>query len=90
MDVQSLFYTLGSIFLVLGIVVMISLLVLIFTAIAFFKKTQQHIEDVRSEVIGKVSSFVDSRRAAIAGNIGMGIFTFVINRVRDAFQKNKE
>ncbi|MCX6732448.1 MAG: hypothetical protein NTV98_02815, partial [Candidatus Roizmanbacteria bacterium] len=52
MDIQSVFYLLASIFMILGIVVMITILLFIWhvktSADAFQKKVKEHVNDVLS------------------------------------------
>lgn len=87
MDVQSLFYTLGSAFLILGIVAMVAILVLIWKAYEAIQKTQQQIVDLKDDVQAKVSHFADAKSTAIAGTLGMGISSFIFRKIKNSFKK---
>jgi len=83
MDVQSLFYTLGSIFLILGIVLLISFGVLIWKAFQAIQKTQEQIMDLKDTVQGHISSFAELKTKMLGNSIGMGVASFIFKRVRN-------
>jgi cell division protein FtsL len=88
MDVQSLFYTLGSVFLILGIVVMVAILVLIWKAYEAVQKTQQQITDLKENVTARVSDFADAKSTAIASTLGMGVASFIFRKINNAVKKD--
>jgi hypothetical protein len=83
MDVQSLFYTLGSIFLILGIVLLVSLGVLIWKAYQTIQKAQEGITVLKDTVQGHISSFAELKTKMLGNSIGMGLASFIFKRVRN-------
>lgn len=87
MDVQTLFYSLGSVFLMLGIVVMVGLVVLIIIAIQTVKKAQQEVDNIKENIQARVSAFADAKASWAAKSMGMGVASFVFKKVRDMMSK---
>ena len=90
MDIQNVFYSLGSFFLILGIAVMIAILVFLWKAYQAIQKTQESIAELKDDVVARVNNFVSSKQSAIAGTLGAGLSTFVLGKVKDAIFKKKK
>ena len=67
MDIQSIFYFLASIFMILGIVVMISIL-------SFLWYLKNSAEEIKIQVSEKISTFVQAQKlAGLIPLVGMAI-----------------
>jgi predicted negative regulator of RcsB-dependent stress response len=90
MDFQSLFYALGSFFLILGIIVMIGIVFFLWKAYQSVQKMQQDVTDLKENVVERVSSFVSSKPTIIASTIGAGLSSMMMKKVKSMFQKKDE
>ncbi|MEO6508373.1 MAG: hypothetical protein ABIO02_00305 [Patescibacteria group bacterium] len=88
MEVQSLFYGLGSVFMILGIVAMIALLVMIWKAFETFQKAQRSITELKENVEAKVSAFADARSTEIASTLGKSVASYFFGKVKKVFNKD--
>ena len=82
MDLQSLFYLVAIVFMVL----LISLLL----AIAYFiTRFQQSIQSMRENIENKTRQLVEAKNSEIAGIAGSLITSFIASRFRNMFKKKK-
>lgn len=80
MDLQSLFYLVGIIFMIM----MIGLLL----AVAYFlTKVQTSIQSMRENIIHKTEEFKSRANGEIASMAGGLITSFIMSRVKNAFKK---
>lgn len=84
-----MFYALGSLFLILGVVVMIAFLVLIWKTYQALQRTQQQIVDFKDNVTARVSDFASAKSSMIANTMAMGVATFIAKKVMNIFRKNE-
>ena len=87
MDIQTVFYALGSVFIFLNICVLIGLGVLIWKAYKAVQQTQMKIEGIMNHLPEKVVEFVTSRPTLIASSIGMGLSNLVMKKAKSFFHK---
>lgn len=88
MDAQTIFYTLGSVFMVLGIITLIGVLVGVIFVINIVKQTQQQIIeklDSLKETILEPTKYVKGMGALTAGIVSFGMKQFF-----SRFHQNKE
>lgn len=88
MDAQTIFYTLGSVFMVLGIVMLISVIVGVILVVNIAKHTQKQITeklDSLKETIMEPTKYVKGMGALTAGMVSFGMKQF-FNR----FNKHNE
>ena len=82
MDLQSIFYLLAIILMVL----MISFLI----AIAYFlTKLQQSIESIKTTMNNKVEEIKSNANSEIAGIAGGLVTSFIMSRIKNMFRKKK-
>lgn len=87
MDVQSIFYTLASIFMFLGIILLASLLFVVLKAYQAVMQAQKSLTEMKDTVEEKVTDFVSSRPAQVAQVLGTGFSAFLIKKIKDLFKK---
>ncbi len=87
MDFQSLFYALGSLFLILGILAMIAFLFILYKAYQAMQKMQQDVFDFKENMVEKVTTFVSSKPTLIASSIGAGLSSILMRKMRDMFRR---
>jgi hypothetical protein len=87
MDVQSVFYTLGSIFMILGIIILIGVGVLLWKGYQTLQKAQEGVASMKENISGKIMGFISSRPGEVASVVGMGLSSFLLSRVKNFFKK---
>jgi hypothetical protein len=88
MDIAAtIFYILGSIYMLLGICLMIGVAVLAWKLYQTAKQTQQKVESVVSNLPEKIVQTISSRPGLLAGTLGMGLSTFLMKKVQNMFNK---
>lgn len=88
MDIaQTTFYVLGSVFMIVGIGILIMVAIALWKIKETAEVARETIIDVRENVINKAASIVSDRKAEIAGAVGAGLTSFVLNRIKNIFKK---
>lgn len=83
MDLQSIFYVVGIIFMVMMIGLLLS--------IAYFlTKVQQSIQSMRENIANKTQEIKENANGKIAGVAGSLVTAFIMSRVKDMLKKKKE
>ena len=83
MDAQTFFYVVASIFMILGILIMVAV-------IYFLWKIENSITGFKKNIGSKVSSFCSDKRSEIAGVVGVGLLTFLLNKLKNHFANKEE
>ncbi len=83
--IQGIFYTLASIFMLLGIFFMGFLIFVTWKAYQAALQAQKDIAEMKQNVTDSVSEFVSSKPAQFASVVGMGFTAFLVKKIRDLF-----
>src|SRR3989344_8287562 len=82
-DFQSLFYALGSLFLIIWIFVLLLFAVILWKTYTFIKKAPEEIKE-------KIMNMIPGHKKEVAGLIGLGLSTVVLNKIEGVFRKREE
>ncbi|MDO8497537.1 MAG: hypothetical protein Q7S61_03255 [bacterium] len=80
MDLQSLFY-------VLAIIMMLLIISVLVVALYYLIKLQSVVNHVTANVKAKIDSLVAARKSQIAGGLATAASVFVLKKVKEAFKK---
>ena len=83
MDLQSLFY-------IVGIVFMVTMISLVFFAAYFISKVQRKIQTAQMEMKRKADEIKSKANGQMAGTAGRMVTAFILSRIKSAFQKKNE
>ncbi len=79
MDVQTIFYFLGSIFMLLGIGFLITAFILLFIVVNIAKKTGKHVEDI----LDRVAENTKKSPVNYMASTGMYLISSLIHKMRN-------
>lgn len=82
MDLQTIFYSLGIIF-------MIVMLTIVGIAAYSLWQIQLKIESLKEQIPAQAKEFIQSKNTELAKGIGLAATTFVLNKVKNYFTKKK-
>lgn len=80
MDLQSWFYALGIVYLVVWIVLMLACLTAVVYIVIFFKNAPKKVEEI-------VENVIEERKKSLIGMAGLAAFTLVASRLKGIFKK---
>lgn len=86
--IQSIFYVLASIFMFLGVILMVLLVVLVYKAYQTAATAQKSLNEFKENVGSKVVEFAAQRPGQVAQVLGAGLASFIIKKIKDAFNKD--
>jgi hypothetical protein len=92
MDIQTIFYALGSIFMVLGIALLIAIGVIAWKTYSSVQKTvkttQAKIDDFTQNIPEKIIEYVSARPTLVAGSVGMGLSSLLMRKLKNLIKGN--
>ncbi len=81
MDLQSLFYLVAIVFMLMFIV---SFLFLGY----FLWRLERVLKELPANTMNRVKGFVEEHTSGLSGTIGLAIFTFILNNIKRRFSKD--
>lgn len=81
MDVQTIFYSVGTVFMLLGILIMVAV-------IYFLWKVEKSAMDFKKNIGSRVGSFCSDKKSEIVSVVGVGLLTFLLNKLRKHLKKD--
>jgi hypothetical protein len=84
MDVQSVFYFLGSLFMLLGIAFLVTAFILLFVVVGIAKKTGQQID----EILERVANNADSGPTKYLMSTGMYMASSLLKKFHNKSTKD--
>ncbi|MEN9328715.1 MAG: hypothetical protein RI947_1523 [Candidatus Parcubacteria bacterium] len=81
MDLQSLFYLVAIVFMLMFIV---SFLFLGY----FLWRLERVLKELPANTMNRVKGFVEEHTSGLSGTIGLAIFTFILNHIKRRFSKD--
>ena len=82
MDIQTIFYLVGTIFMLMFIVS--------FLFVGYFLwRIERVLRELPANTMNKVRGFVEDHTSGIGGTIGMAVLSYFLNRMKKKFSKEE-
>lgn len=83
MDLQNIFYVVSIIFILMCIFMM--------AAVIFFMwKISRTVSEMKTQTVERVQGLIRESGTGVLGMVGMGLSTFVLRQVKNAFTKRRD
>lgn len=80
MELQSIYYIVSIIFMIMAIALLLAILIIIWQA-------QRRIHEFRENIVNRALSFVKDKKVEFLGVVGMGILAFIGSRLKKIFKR---